>query len=306
MDPISLNKLLSILDAIETQREQNQLRLDAFNRIVVSHGRTKNVERRVRDILRVFRKARWINDSPQIQDTMCLTADFNHLILAWHSNEHLWSMNQELKNYPPYNCFLDCLKNEVRIRIPHSQDQDGQRRLGRELRDKYGITFVAFDTFRSWAVSVGFAYISPSDRTLYWGGNWDELRPSLARFKKVCMESYCQSEKISGFANLGHLAHKVCVRLSISFQTFEKRMNQYVDDHPGEVRLAPATVRRELSGFSQITTVRHRSEVVKERLASEQGSNAQGQVKWLEHRYPEDGIRVRGKLVGLIRWEAES
>ena len=100
MDPISLNKLLSIVDAVETQREINQLPLDTFYRIVDNQGRIKNLERRVQDILRVFRKAHWISSSTQGRDILCLTADFNNLILAWHSREHLWLMNQELKNTP--------------------------------------------------------------------------------------------------------------------------------------------------------------------------------------------------------------
>lgn len=305
MDPISLNKLLSIIDAVEMQREKNQLPLDTFFRIVDSQGRIKNLERRVQDILRVFRKAHWIGSSTQGKDILCLTANFNSLILAWHSREHLWLMNQELKKYAPYACFLDCLKKETRIRIPHRQDKDAQRKLGQTLRDRYGITFVAFDTFRTWAISVGFAYLSPSDRSLYWGGEWDELQPSLECFRTVCKESYCQTDKISGFANLGQLAHLVCVGLKISFQTFEKRMNQFVEDYPGEVRLAPATIRRELSGHSQITSVRRRGEIVRERLASELKENVPMQVKWLEHRHPEDGIRIRGNLVKLIRWEVE-
>ena len=82
-------------------------------------------------------------------------------------------------------------------------------------------------------------------------------------------------------------------------------MNQFVENYPGEVRLAPATIRRELSGYSQITSVRKRSEIVRERLASELKDNVPRQVKWLEHRYPEDGIRVKGNLVKLIRWEVE-
>lgn len=305
MDPVSLNKLLSIVDAIEIHRERDQLPLETFYKIVDSQGRIKNLERRVQDILRVFRKAHWISNPTQCRDILCLTADFNNLILAWHSGEHLWLMNQELKKYSPYACFLDCLRKETKISVPHRQDKDAQRKLGQTLRDNYGLTFVAFDTFRTWAISVGFAYLSPSDKSLYWGGEWDDLRPSVELFKTACLESYCQTDKISGFANLGHVAHLVCVRLKISFQAFEKKLNQFVEDYPGEVKLAPATIRRELSGYSQITSVRNRSETVRERLALELKDNVPKQIKWLEHRYPEDGVRVKGYLVRLIRWEVE-
>ena len=175
--------------------------------------------------------------------------------------------------------------------------------MGRALKEKYGITFVAFDTFRAWAVSMGHAYRSPFEEILYWGGNWDVERPSLECFKTVCRESYCQTEKTSGYANLGRLAHLVCKELSISFQAFEMKMNLFVETFPGEIKLAPATIRREVSGHLQLTSIRPRKEILRERLSAKLQGIEPPQSKWLEHRYLEDGMRVNGKLVKLIRWE---
>ena len=307
MDPITLNKLLSIADAIETQREENQLPLDTFYEIVNSHGQIKHLERRVWDILRVFEAACWLTQSSQDSNdlnVLCLKEGFDRLILAWDSGDHLLLMNQELKNYTPYACFLDCLKKETKIEIPHRENKDLQRALGQALREKYGITFVAFDIFRTWAVSVGFAYFSSFDRSLYWGGEWDTEQPTLESFRTACIESYYQTDKSSGFANLGLVAHLVCIKLQISFQAFEIKMNQFVETFPGEVRLSPATIRRELSRRFKITTVRPRRHIIRERLAAKLQECEMRQTQWLEHQFLEDGIRVKGNLVKLIRWEA--
>ena len=306
MDPITLNKLLSVADAIETQREENQIPLNTFYTIVDSQGRIRHLERRVRDILRIFEATCWLTRSSQDLNVLCLTEDFDKFILAWNSREHLLQMNRCLERYPPYNYFLECLRHEESILIPRRQDGGSSRsNLANYLGKKYQISFVAFDTFRAWAASLGHAYLSPFDRTLYWGGDWDAERPTLERFKTACVESYRQTDKTSGFANLGHVAHLVCVKLRISFQTFELRMNQFVETFPGEVRLAPATIRRELSGHSRITSVRPRSEIVRERLVAELQECETWQAQWLEHRFLEDGIRVKGNLVKLIRWEVE-
>lgn len=111
------------------------------------------------------------------------------------------------------------------------------------------------------------------------------------------------ANKTSGYANLGLLADLVCKKLSISFQAFEMKMNRFVATFPGEIKLAPATIRREISGRFQITSVRPRKEILRERLSATLQGIKPPQSQWLEHRYLEDGMRVNGKLVKLIRWE---
>ena len=304
MDPISVNKLLSVADGIETHRRcESQLPLDTFHEIVESQGRVKHLERRVRDILRVFVAAKWLTHSDENPHVLGLTQNYRMFIDAWDSGAHLLPMNEGLRNYPPYASFLDCLKDKKEIQIPQRQSKTDKRNLGRFLKEEYGITFVAFDTFWRWAVAVGHAYRSPFGDELYWGGEWDAARPSLEDFKEVCIEGYHQADKTSGYANLGRLAHCVCQKLQISFQAFEMKFNQFVENCPGEIRLAPATIRRVVSGRFRIISIRPRKEILRERLAAELLGGKSHQPEWIEHRYLVDGMRVNGKLVKLIRWE---
>ena len=303
MDPITINKLLSVADAIETHRVESQLSLNTFHKIINSQGQIKHLERRVRDILRVFEASRWITRNNQSRDILYLTENYHKFIYAWDSGDYLLPMNQGLMNYPPYARFLDYLKHKKRIEIPQRQNKESRRNLGRNLKEKYDITFVAFDTFRTWAVSVGHAYRSPFEEILYWGGDWDAEHPSLENFKAVCRENYSQAKKTSGYANLGYLAHLVCKELNISFQAFEMKMNQFIETFPGEIKLAPVTIRREVSGHFQITSIRPRKEILRERLSAKLQGIKPPQSRWIESRYLDDGMRVNGKLIKLIRWE---
>ena len=303
MDPITINKLLSVADAIETYRAESELSLDTFYKIINSQGQIKHLERRVRDILRVFEASGWITRNDQNRDILYLTENYHKFVHAWDSGDYLLPMNQGLRNYPPYARFLDCLKHEKKIEIPQRQSKESRRNLGYRLKKKYDITFVAFDTFRTWAVSAGHAYRSPFEGILYWGGDWDAERPSLEHFKTVCRESFCQADKTSGYANLGYLAHLVCMKLSVSFQAFEMKMNRFVETFPGEIKFAPATIRREVSGHFQITSIRPRKEILRARMSAKLQGIKPPQLPWLEYRYLEDGLRVNGKLVKLIRWE---
>ncbi len=309
MDPITINKLLSVADAIETRRSENHLSLDAFYKIVESQGKVKHLNRRAQDILRVFEASHWIVRSDQNQDILRITQNYDQFIDAWNSGDYLLPMNQGLKNYPPYARFLKCLKQEEKIEIPQRQNRESRRKLGNNLKEKYDLTFVAFDTFQTWAVSVGHAYRSPFEAVLYWGGEWDAERPSLESFKTACWESYNCENKTSGYANLGRLAHRVCQELRISFQAFEMKMKRFVERFPGEITLAPATIRREILGRSQITSIRPRREILSKRLSAKllgtkpKQPHKRSELLWIEHRCLEDGVRINGKLVKLIQWE---
>ena len=298
-----MNKLLSVADAIETNRIDDQLSLGKFHMIVQSRGPLKHPERRARDILRVFQQSAWMDLNPQNRDTLYITKDFHEFIRAWNSGDYLLPMNQALTNYPPYSRFLECLKKEVSIKIPERQDKESRSKLGCYLKKKYDITFVAFDTFRTWAVSLGHAYRSPFDDVLYWSGNWNAERPTLDRFKAICRKNYEKTEKTSGYANLGRVAHLVCQELNISFQVFEMKMNHFVETFPGAVKLAPATIRREVIGHFRLTSIRPRIEILRERFSAKLSGIESPQIRWLEYRYLEDGMRLNGKLVKLIRWE---
>ena len=303
MDPITLNKLLSVADGVDEHRTNDRLQFSVFYEIVRGQGQVKHLERRVKDILRVFKATGWFTGASPDFDTLYLTQRFHEFIGSWDSGEHLLPMNQGLANYPPYASFLDFLEKERKVEIPRRDNKESREELKRTLKENNGLTFVAFDTFRAWAVAVGHAYLSPFDRYLYWGGDWNLEEPSLESFKLICKMSYCQSEKTSGYANLGRVAHLVCLKLNISFQAFELKINQFVEAFPGEVRLAPATIRREVSGRFRVTNVRSRGDVMRERLYAKLQGSDPPPSKWIEYRYLEDGMRVRGKLVKLIRWE---
>ena len=306
MDPITVNKLLSVADAIETHRVENELSLHTLREIIKSQGPIKRLERRVKDIGRIFEASGWINRNAQAQDILHLTENFHEFIQAWNSGDYLLPMNHGLTNYPPYARFLNCLKQEQAIEIPQRQDKEARSELGRNLKEKYDITFVAFDTFRTWAVSVGHAYRSPFESILYWGGEWDAERPSSACFKTAFKEGYKQADKTSGYANLGRVAHFVCQELRISFQAFEMKLKQFVETFPGEITLSPATLRRELSGWSKITSIRPRKDILNERIAAKLLDNSKpSKSRWIEYRYLEDGVILNGKLLKLIRWERE-
>ena len=304
MDPITISKLLSVADAIEEKRVKNELSMDAFGKIVKSQGKVKDLDRRVQDILRVFEASHWVVRNPQDQHALCLTEDYNKFIHAWDSGDYLLPMNEGLANYPPYARFLNCLKHEQKIEIPKRQDKEARRNLGSDLKEKYGITFVAFDTFQTWAVSVGHAYRSPFKAILYWGGEWNAEHPSLENFKAVCQAYYSRAEKTSGYANLGRLAHQVCRKLRISFQAFEMKMKRFIEMFPGQITLAPATIRREISRHRQIISIRPRKEIFREKLSAQLlPVPKRPRLQWIERRYLEDGVRINGKLVKLIRWE---
>ena len=304
MDPITVNKLLSVADGIEARHDDSRLPLDVFQEIVVGQNQIKHPARRARDILRVFDTSRWMTRSTQNRDTLHLTENFHEFIRAWNSGDYLLPMNQALTNYPPYARFLECLEREEAIEIPQRQDKESRRNLGRDLKEKYDITFVAFDTFRTWAEALGHAYRSPFEEIVYWSGNWSAERPSLDYFKTICRRGYEHTDQTTGYANLGRLAHLVCQELRISFQAFEMKLNQFVETFPGEIKLAPATIRREVSGHFRLTSIRPRSEILRERLAAKLSGTGAPRAQWLEYRYLEDGIRLNGKLVKLIRWEA--
>ena len=300
-----MSKLLDVMDAIEEHQTESQLTWVGLSEIIDKLGKVKDLPRRVRDILRVLEQSRWVVPENPNQGMLFLTPHFHNLISSWNAG-NLLAMNRELTLYPPYARFVACLRKERIIRIPQRQDSKTRKQLGNRLKQNYDITFVAFDTFRIWAVSVGQAYLSPFEESLYWGGEWAEKQLSLWDFKEICRESYCQTDKTSGYANLGRLADFVCRKLSISFQAFETKMGEFIKAFPGEVKLAPATIRYELSRKFQITTIRPRRDILRERVVAKlQGKKRLPQSQWLEHRYVEDGIRVNGQLVKLIRWEAK-
>ncbi|MCB0190855.1 MAG: hypothetical protein KDJ65_02825 [Anaerolineae bacterium] len=297
MDPITLEKLLPIADAIEERRENNRIPVLGFEQIIVEQTRAKNLERRSRDILRVVTTMGWITN--EHTDMLYLTQQYVNFIEAWNKGD-LQSINEALAQYPPYERFLHCLRSEKIISVPKRGDKEARERLKNLLED-YDLTFPAFNTFQYWVVSVGQGYLSPFNESLYWGGDWNDSVPSTGIIKLECRKSYEEIEKTSGYSNIGRVADIVCRELQISFQAFEAKLNNLIIEEPTLVTLAPSTIREPSRRF-QITTVRPRSKILKEKMAAKLGGNKQPEIQWLERRYVEDGIYVGGKLVKLIRW----
>jgi len=293
MDPVSLEKLLSVTDAIEESRERDLLSISKFHSIVAEQTQAKDPARRARDLLRVFNELGWVRRE---KDLLYLTEAYSRFISAWNEG-NLLEMNQSFIAYAPYSRFLQCLRDLGSIQIPDARDKEVVKTLGKE----YGLTFVAFDTFRFWAVAIGQGYLAPFEGALYWGGEWNNEEPSLENFTRALHEGYREAEKTSGYANIGRVADLVCRRLHISFQAFELKMNRLVKARPGLFVLAPATIRPPSSRF-QIATVCPRSEVLKKRWHARL-LHSQFKPRWIEHRYIEDGILIDGHRLKLIKWE---
>ena len=126
MDPITLGKLLSIADAIEERREDNQLASSAFSQIIAAQTRAKDLTRREQDILRILRAMGWIVSGEA--RTLCLTQRFTDFISAWNEGD-LLCINKGLANYPPYASFSVCLREEKAIRIPNRDDKEAKEEL---------------------------------------------------------------------------------------------------------------------------------------------------------------------------------
>lgn len=300
MDPVSLEKLLTVADIIATQFASGTVKIHALEQILAANGSVKFPERRAKDILRVLRELGWLK--PLGDKEFGVTSTFSAFLSSWDAGD-LLGINTALLAYPPYARFLEALRAEKRIQLPKREDKVARRELGVRLKAAFDITFVAFDTFRSWATSVGQAYLSPWEATLYWGGDWDHQHPDMATFKTACWRSYLDAQKASGYANIADMADLVCRQLHISFQAFEQKIRLLITAEPGLLSLAPATTRPPRRLF-QIATVRPRSEVVTERQAREllHPGQAGGRTRWLEYRYLEDGIKVNGHLVRLLSW----
>ena len=302
MDPLSLEKLLSIINAVEISRNGEFVTESQFHEIVNEYSRAKDLNRRVQDLLRVLGAMKLLEATKQ--GKLRLTSLFSEFVSAWNENE-LLRLNNVLAHYPPYSRFLEALRQEKEIVVPNRENKISRRELGSRLKIAHDLTFVAFDTFRFWSVATGHAYLSPFDDTLYWGGNWNDETPQLDVFELVCRKSFSEVETTSGFANIGRLGDQVCRRLYISYQAFEIKMNLLLKTKPGAAKVATTTI-REPSRKYRIVDLRPRIEVLRENKIAElsgQNANQTSKLRWSELRYVEDGIRVNNRLVKLVRWE---
>jgi hypothetical protein len=297
MDPITLEPLFSICDRIEIDRVGNNISKESIARIVSSFSSARNIDRRVRDISRVLLSANLLENN---NSSFSIPPNFHEFIKAWNSAD-IAAMNNCLKNYLPYERFLNFVRSEKVVNVPAPSDKKAKMDLGNRLKEFYQITFVAFDTFRFWAAALGQTYKSPFDNLLFWGGEWNTETPSLEIFHKTLIENYETSEQSSGYVNIGRLADKVCRELQISFQAFEIKLNETLNKYPMEFTFAMVT-RRQLHYDTAIPIIHPRLDVISNRIRDEMSQRRiKRKIRWISNWYLEDGLRIEDKVMRLIR-----
>ncbi len=114
---------------------------------------------------------------------------------------------------------------------------------------------------------------------------------SFGYFYSKLIEQFNRFKQDSGYVNAGIIADKVCQILNISFQGFEKKLNEFVEIYKGTFTFAPLTTRYDLEKKSEIIIVKKRNHGVKESFNKE----------WLEHRDLIDGVKIKGKLMRIMK-----
>jgi hypothetical protein len=288
VDPISLNTLLSVADTLASEVSGVSMHLPRFEAIVSKHSKAKNLRRRAQDILRICQELEWVEVEG---DQLNATGAFHAFVSAWDKGD-LIAIGSALAKYSPYADFLASLRHKGSIGLA---DVDKARTKA----------FVALDTFRFWAVPCACAYLSPFDESLHWGGEWDYTSPSLDIVLSSIRDTYRKVDRTGGFADLGRIADIVCCALQIAFQAFEMKVNDMLKGRVVPFTLAPATIRAPSRRF-QIATIRRRSDINRQRHAARlmEQRSAESPTQWLEDRYLEDGLRINGQLMKLLKWEA--
>ncbi len=297
MNPVSLELLLSVCDGVESEQIGGELSKDNFRKIVGRVSQAKDLTRRAATVSHVLRLSKLLEAT---SENYLLTSVFQDFMRAWNTADFL-ALNACLSNYPPYQRFLRCLRNETALEIPAGDNKIAKQRLNQWLQENYQLTYVAFHTFRPWATALGVAYKSPFDNLLRWGGDWSVTAPLEEVFRQTLLDCYAETEQSSGYVNIGRLADKVCLRLRISFQAFEIKLNELTVNYPREFVFANATRRRFPAAYSALPTVRARLEIVEARTRAAMLDQNKQKIGWLENRFLEDGVRLNGQLVRLLR-----
>ena len=292
MEPITVNKLLSISNDLFLYQENGIVSNNNFEIVVERNYKSKNLDRRVRDVSGIFSNFNFIRKDIGYYN---LSSNFFDFINAWNEN-NLLTMNNCLASYDLYRRFLEVMTEEKQINIPAKNNLNEKKVFTEIFKKKYGINFVIFDTFRYWSLAFGQSYKSPFDDFLIWGGNWSDEEPTLEYFQSVLSEQFKNLKLDSSYVNAGIIADKTCRILNISFQAFEKKLNQFLDLHKGKFVFASITTRYVSKKKSEIITIKSRENVIGENYRNEVIEN-----EWLEHRDLIDGVKINGKLMRLMR-----
>lgn len=311
MDPLTLEKLLSISDSIEDRRTGNII-TDATYRTIIKQNfasTSKLLERRAKDVFRILDALSFLSKTDE--DEIYIKPSFDDFISAWTMAD-IGQMNKCLSVYTPYNQFLKCLEvQHIFENFPRSKDTGAEEKFSQWLKLHFEqenpifdtINFTIFESLLYWALPLGQAYLSPFDDALSWGGNWNTTSPSPEVFYDALMEAYKASKKASGYASLVQITDLICRKLHISFQAFEIKLNMILKLWGEDFVFASVTARH-LASKSTISFVIPRMDVKRERLrATLLPKRRLGSIRWLATRFIEDGIKVNGRMVKLIKME---
>jgi hypothetical protein len=182
-----------------------------------------------------------------------------------------------------------------------TDEDNDQRYIIREERDKLNIcaelTFVAVDTFKWWGMAVGYVYLSHiGDRNIYWGGE----RPDLGTFEDNLLRCYFQIRPLDGFANVGHIADRVCRELKIAFIRFENLFAQLCLRQSGKY-ITTTSLARLPTSKSPVQTVLPRSQARQIADSLRLGKP----IEWTDKRFIENGVFVGGQSVKMVKIQSE-
>jgi len=285
LDPVLLPTLFDILDLLANRSAP--VTLDDLN---IKRQVTKKRFAEVGRVLEGFRVAH--------RDGLLLVPDddLKQFVGCWEAAD-LDCINVLFRRYRFYDKFLHFLQTEKCIGVPSRKDAEARHKLGTELRDRVGLTFVAVDTFKWWGMAVGQVYLSHiGDRNIYWGGE----KPNIDTFAESLIHHYTQIRPLDGFANVGQLADRVCRELNIAFIRFESLLAQLCLQRPGQY-VTSTSLARQPTSKSPVQTILPRSKA--KQLAD---SLRPGRpIECTDKRLIEDGIFIGVRSVKMVKIRSE-
>ena len=275
MDPVLPSTLFDVLDLLATKSVP--VTIDDLN---VKQRVTKRRFAEIGRVLESFRVAH------RDGEALVPCADLKTFVEYWE-DVNLEGINTFFSRYLPYDTFLRFLRTEKCICIPYKTDTEARRQMGEQLRgDKIGLTFVAIDTFKWWGMVVGQVYISHiGDGNIYWGGQ----KPDIDTFERSFHSHYREIRPMDGFANVGHLADRVCRELQIPFIRFE------------ELFIQLCLQRRDYMTSTSLVRTPSSKSSVQTLLSRSQAKRTGYPIEWINKRLMEDGIFINGRSVKMVK-----
>lgn len=285
MDPVLLPTLFDVLDLLASK--SGPITLNDLN-----------VKRRVtkRRFAEIGRVLEGLCVAHRDSFSLVPDADLERFVECWEAAD-LDCINAVFRRYRPYDKFLHFLAAEKCIQVPPRKNTEARHKVGAELKDKAGLTFVAVDTFKWWGMAVGHVYLSHiGDRNIYWGGE----KPNLDTFGESLLRHYAQIRPLDGFANVGQLADRICRELNIAFVRFDSLFVRLCLRRPDQYITATSLARLPTSK-SPIQTILPRSQA---RQISDNLRPGKP-VEWTDKRLMEDGVFVGRRSVKMIKIQLE-